>query len=213
MGHAIRQMMQQWASGLPPLTGIIEMDEKYFGGKPRRQYAARHDGGKATIKQCVLVTGQRQGPVHPIPVEIAKTATIVPIIDQFTDRQATLMTDKSSVFHHSGRQFSSHQSVYHFANEYARGDAHVNTAESFASMMERTKYGVYHHISPNHLTRYLNELSFRWGNRDPKTTTTKNGKKKIYWSPKPIMEQLKTLLFYAYGTQLRRTLNGGIRQI
>jgi transposase-like protein len=164
MGHAIRQMMQQWANGLPPLTGIIEMDEKFFGGKPRHQYAARHQGGKATKKQSILVTVQRQGPVQPVAVESVKTATIVPLIDQFTDRKATLMTDKSSVFYYSGRQFSSHQSVYHFANEYARGDAHINTDESFGSMLERTKYGVYHHMNQTHLTRYLKELYFRWAN-------------------------------------------------
>ncbi len=213
MGHSIRQMMHYWELGLPPLKGVIEMDEKFFGGKPRHHYGKRHKSGKATKKQSILVTVQRQGPVYPLAVESVKKATIAPVTDQFTDPQASLMTDKSYVFQHAGQQFSSHQTVYHFAKEYARGDVHINTAESFGSTLERTKYGVYHHMSKKHLSRYLNELSFRWSNRDPKKTTTKSGKKKIAWSPKPIMEQLKTLLPYAYGTQLRRTISGGIRQI
>ena len=213
MGHGIRQMMHYWAAELAPLKDVIEMDEKFFGGKPRHHYGKRHKSGKATKKQSILVTVQRQGPVYPLPVESVKKATIMPVIDQFTVPQASLMTDKSYVFQHAGKQFSSHQTVYHLAKEYARGDVHINTAESFGSMLERTKYGVYHHMSKKHLSRYLNELSFRWSNRDPKKITTKSGKKKITWSPKPIMEQLQTLMPYALGTQLRRTISGGIRQI
>jgi transposase-like protein len=213
MGHSIRQMMQCWTAELPPLKGIIEMDEKFFGGKPRHHYGRRHKSGKATKKQRILVTLQRQGPVYPLPVEGVKKATIMPVIEQVTDPQASLMTDESYVFQHAGKQFSSHQTVYHLAKEYARGDVHINTAESFGSMLERTKNGVYHHMSKKHLSRYLNELSFRWSNRDAKKITTKNGKKKITWSPKPIMQQLQTLMPYALGTQLRSTRSGGIRQI
>ena len=123
-GHAIRKMMELWATDLAPLNGIIEMDEKFFGGKPRHQYGVRHKTGKATQKQSILVTVQRQGAAHPVAMEPVKTATILPVIDQLTDpqSQATLMTDKNYVFHQTGRQFLSHQPVYHVAKEYARGD-------------------------------------------------------------------------------------------
>ena len=45
MGHAIRIMMNNWAAELPPLNGVIEMDEKFIGGKPRHRYGVRHKGG------------------------------------------------------------------------------------------------------------------------------------------------------------------------
>jgi hypothetical protein len=142
-----------------------------------------------------------------------KKDTISPIVYAVADTSADLMTDKSYVFHHTGKQFASHQSVYHMAKEYARGNVHINTAESFNAMLERVKTGVFHHMSPQHLGRYLTDLSFRWTNRDPKEVVTKTGKKKTIWNPKPIMEQLTALLPFACGTQLRWQRTGGVRQI
>ncbi|CAB1075410.1 ISSpo8, transposase, partial [Olavius algarvensis Delta 1 endosymbiont] len=49
-------------------------------------------------------------------------------------------------------------SVNHSAKEYARGDVHNNTAESFNSILERAKQGVFHYMSSKHLPRYLNEI-------------------------------------------------------
>jgi len=213
MGHAIRLMMDSWANQLPLLSGTIEMDEKFLGGKPRHHYGVRHKGGKASAKQSIFVAIQRQGPVFPVPVNTVKKDTISPIIDAVADTSADLMTDKSYVFKQTGKQFASHQSVYHMAKEYARGDVHINTAESFNALLERAKTGVFHYMSPKHLSRYLTELSFRWSNRDPKEVVTKMGKKKIIWKPKPIMEQLTTLLPFAYGSQLRWLKTGAVRQI
>jgi transposase-like protein len=213
MGHAIRLMMHSWAEELPLLSGTIEMDEKFIGGKPRHHYGVRHKGGKATAKQSIFVAIQRQGPVFPVPVDTVKKDTISPIIDAVADTSADLMTDKSYVFKQTGKQFASHQSVYHMAKEYARGNVHINTAESFNAMLERAKTGVFHYMSPKHLGRYLNELSFRWSNRDPKEVVTKMGKRKIIWKPKPIMEQLTTLLPFACGSQLRWLKTGAVRQI
>ena len=211
MGHALRLLMDSWANQLPVLSGTIEMDEKFFGGKPRYRYGQRHKRGKSATKQSILVTVQRQGPVVPVPVDTVKTVTIEPIVDAAIDTRAELMTDKSHVFHQTGKQFSSHQSVYHMAKEYARGKVHINTAESFNSMLERAKTGVFHYMSKKHLSRYLAELSFRWSNRDPKKVITNKGKEKNIWKPKPIMEQLTSLLSFAYGTQLRWLRTGAIR--
>ena len=213
MGHSIRLMMDSWANDLPPLSGIIEMDEKFIGGKPRHRYGVRHKGGKATAKQSILVTIQRQGAVIPVKVETVKASTVMPIVDAVIDKNADLMTDKSHIFHRPGKQFASHQSVYHMAKEFARGEVHINTAESFNAMLERVKNGVFHYMSPMHLNRYLTELSFRWFNRDSKEVTTKMGKKKTIWKPKPIISQLKTLLSFAHGSQLRWKRTGAIRQI
>jgi len=68
-------------------------------------------------------------------------------------------------------------------------------------------------MSSKHLNRYLTELSFRWFHRDPKEIVTAKGKKKTIWKPKPFLEQLKSLLPFAKGSQLRWNENGGIRQL
>ena len=212
LGHAIRKMMQLWGENMIQLSGTIEMDEKYFGGKPRYQRGKTQKPG-AHNKRSILIAVQRKGGVVPLHVEKVKNTTIMPVIDQFADPNAKLMTDKHHVFHQAGKRFSSHESVWHFAKEFARGDVHVNTAESFGSMMERMKIGVFHFISDKHLNRYLGELSFRWANRDPKETTTVSGKKKTIWTPKPILDQLKTLLQFAHGLKLHRSRKGGIIDI
>jgi len=109
MGHAIRYMMNSWATDLPLLNGVIEMDEKFIGGKPRHNYGVKHKVGKGTEKQSILITVQRQGPVWPVPLGSIRTDTIMPVIDAIADPNSDLMTDKSYVFHRAGKQFASHQ--------------------------------------------------------------------------------------------------------
>ena len=72
------------------------------------------------------------------------------------------MTDQLHAYMALGKEFSSHDSVNHGCKEYARGKAHVNTAESFNAILERAKQGVFHFISRQHLPRYLSEVTFRW---------------------------------------------------
>lgn len=88
-----------------------------------------------------------------------------------------------------------------------------NTAESFSSLLERAKLGVFHHLSKKHLPRYLDEIGFRWDHRIPKEKVTKNGTKKIVMIPMPVMKKLQSLLDRAFGRQIRRTKNGGIRRL
>lgn len=64
-----------------------------------------------------------------------------------------------------GKDFASHESVQHNVEEYVRGDAHVNTAESFFALFKRGMRGVYQHCSEKHLHRYLAEFDFRYNNR------------------------------------------------
>lgn len=49
--------------------------------------------------------------------------------------------------------------------EFARGICHVNTAESFNAVLKRSLVGTWHHVSPKHLSRYVDETSFKWNNR------------------------------------------------
>jgi hypothetical protein len=78
-------------------------------------------------------------------------------------------------------------------------------------MLERAKQGVFHYFSRRHLARYLSETVFRWNNRDP-VEIKRNGLSKTVMKPKPVLEQFQNLLAQAVGTQLRRTIKGGIAQ-
>jgi transposase-like protein len=210
MGHAIRQMMETDLLNTPMLNGIVELDEKFIGGKPRYGDGSDHKRGKETTKSQILIATQRFGPTYCHVIESDKISEIRPLVDLLIDDSAHLMTDKSKSHMSVGKQFSDHSSVNHSAREYARGDAHSNTAESFASLLERAKLGVFHHMSEKHLSRYLNEASFRWAHRVGKKTVTKKGKQKIKWTPMPFLTMATSLLSNAFGHQLKRSSNGGL---
>ncbi len=178
MGHAIRELMDPGAESQPPLHGIVELDEKYIGGKPRFKKGVKHERGKGTAKQPVLVAAQRQGAVRSALVENDSAAELGPWVERFTQKEAYLMTDENKAYPQIAKQFAGHSSVTHSAKEYARGDVHNNTAESFNSTLERAKQGVFHYMSKKHLQRYLNEIGFRWDHRIPTEKKTKKGIKK-----------------------------------
>jgi len=72
---------------------------------------------------------------------------------------------KAPVYTEIGTGFASHETVNHSIKEYVRGDAHTNTVEGYFSIFKRGIYGVYHHVSEQHLKRYLCEFDFRYNER------------------------------------------------
>ena len=63
------------------------------------------------------------------------------------------------------RDFARHEAVNHGIGEYVRGDAHTNTVESYFAILKRGIAGTYHHVSQQHLKRYLAEFDFRYNER------------------------------------------------
>ena len=120
------------------------------------------------------------------------------------------MTDENWAYQQIGKEYANHSSVNHGAKEFARGNVHNNTAESFNSLLERAKLGVFHYMSQKHLQRYLDEIGFRWVHRAPTEKVTKKGKKKTIMVSLPVIELLGSLIDKAIGRQLRRTRKGGI---
>ena len=64
-----------------------------------------------------------------------------------------------------GKEFENHATVNHSIGEYVRGDAHTNTIEGYFSILKRGINGTYHHVSAQHLKRYLAEFDFRYNTR------------------------------------------------
>jgi transposase-like protein len=59
-----------------------------------------------------------------------------------------------------------HETVNHSEGEYVRGDVHVNSMENIWSLLKRSIIGSYHQVSAKHLDAYLDELEFRFNNRE-----------------------------------------------
>ena len=153
---------------------------------------------------------ERNGPVRAVPVASDKISELFPQVERFVDKDAYLITDENRAYRSIGKHFAVHHWVNHSHKEYARGDIHNNTAESFSAILERAKQGVFHYLSKKHLSRYLHEIGFRWDHRIPELKLTKKGDLKLVMKPMSVIIKLKSLLSRASGRQLRRSFNGGI---
>jgi transposase-like protein len=175
LAHRIRHAMsKEPLAGL--LKGTVEADETYVGGKPRKPAGPsrgtgepkRRGGGRSTRHRTpVVALVEREGGRSVAkPTIDATSGTLTPMLRAHIDQGATLMTDSWRGYIMVGREFQGgHHRVDHGAGEYARGSAHVNTAESFFALLKRGIVGSFHHVSPEHLHRYCDEFSFRWDYR------------------------------------------------
>jgi hypothetical protein len=147
----------------------LEADETYVGGKEknkhRRKRNADHIGGVG--KEAVFSPVERQGRVRSHHMKAVSAKTLRPILEsQIADASKTdLMTDGAGQFRILGGMFKSHEVVNHSIGEYVRGNAHTNTIEGYFSILKRGIVGTYHHVSADHLKRYLAEFDFRYNER------------------------------------------------
>jgi transposase-like protein len=166
MAHRIRHAMSKEPLAAL-LRGTVEVDETYVGGKPRPQAGApKVKRGRGTKKTPVVALVERSGKVRARKVERVDGATLKAAIRKNVDLSATIMTDEWPAYRGIGTEFDGgHLAVNHGQGEYARGDAHVNTAESVFALLKRGVMGSFRHISKQHLDRYCDEFSFRWDHR------------------------------------------------
>jgi len=217
MLHALRALMAVHQNVLPMLQGIVELDEKYLGGKPRFQHGVKHKRGHGTTKACLATAVQRQDAVKTHLVANNAVTDLKPFVESAVDPSAHLMSDEHTAYQVIGRNFAGHDCVRHGQKEFARGKVHSNTAESFHATLERARQGVYHWMSKQPLPLYAAEAAFHWNQRKPETRVIRKGKNqgvaRIFMKRLPILEQFRTLLKLAPHCQVRRTENSGIRII
>jgi len=165
MNHRIRKAMEL-PEGEPPLKGTVEADEVYIGGKPRHG-TGPHKRGRGTDKAPVAVLVERDGNVRVKHVQDVTSDTLVENICINVDPSARIVTDEYAAYTGLGAAFAGgHITVNHSAKIYVNIDGeHVNTAESFNSLLKRGHYGIFHHLSKVHLPRYCSEFEFRWNRR------------------------------------------------
>jgi len=167
MAMRIREAMRELNPSNGPLGGegmTIEVDETYVGGKEKNKHAnKRHSKGGGMGKEIVFALVERKGRVrsHHIPSVTAKT--LRPIMEAEIAKASTLYSDDGGA--RVAREFPGHASVNHSIGEYVRGDVHTNTIEGYFSILKRGIIGTYHHVSQQHLKRYLGEFDFRYNER------------------------------------------------
>lgn len=142
------------------LTGTVEADETYVGGKyPRRK------GKSFDNKTPVVAMVERGGRVRAEKVKYVNAYTLKKTLKKHVADSADLMTDQHSGYTKVGRPFKSHGVVNHSIGEYVRGNAYTNTVEGFFSLLKRGIVGTFHHVSEKHLPLYLAEFNHRYNTR------------------------------------------------
>lgn len=186
MCHRIRHAMTQEPLK-SKLQGAIEVDETYVGGKGK---GIKSRGRNTDSKTPVVTVMQRDGDVRSFKVNNVKSSTLKKLISDNVDVQSDIYTDSFKSYKGLDKTFNSHETVDHSKKEYARGIIHVNFSESYNSLLKRGLIGTFHHISYQHLDRYLSEFDFKWntrhvtdGTRMIKAVKQIEGKRLMYKEP------------------------------
>ena len=172
MAHRIRLAMNADQT-LKPLSGTVEVDETYIGGKPRKENRGESENpklkskrGRGTNKTPVLALVERNGNAVSMPMEGLNAKNLHGAIKEVVHKDSCIMTDEWTGYRGIGRDFSGgHKVVGHNAKEFVRGDVSTNTVESYFALLKRGIHGAFHHVSKIHLHRYCDEFSFRWNYR------------------------------------------------
>lgn len=157
--HRVRAAMQD--ASPRPLTGIVEVDETYVGGKARNARKGRGIPDKAVVIGAVA----RDGRVRMKVIPAAKQKYMTGFIKDVTDPSAEIYTDDHRAYLDLPLRGRAHKSVNHSAEEWVRADVHTQTVESVWSLFKRSLIGSYHHMSVKHMPAYLDEIAFKHDNR------------------------------------------------
>jgi hypothetical protein len=142
----------------------VEVDETYYNETKRSKAHGRK--GSAIEKMKIVALVERGGELRAFHVARVNAKNVAPILREQIAKEARLMTDEGRIYINVGKEFAEHNTVNHSAKEYARGDAHVNTLESFFNILKRGLVGTYHHVGEQHLQRYVKEFGFRYNHRE-----------------------------------------------
>jgi IS1 family transposase len=160
------------------LTGQVEVDETYIGGKDRN----RHKGKKsAQVRKAkgpqplgdaigygkvgVIGAIERKGNIVAKVIGDMGAETLTRFVNRTVDEKISLVaTDENPAYRYLNKGIP-HQAVSHGRGEYVRGEVHTNNIESFWALLKRGVVGTYHHVSKDYLPLYLNEFSFRHNHR------------------------------------------------
>ena len=158
--HRIRHSMKEGNTGL--LGGIVEVDETWIGGKARGM-GHGYKGNKIGVAGAI----ERDGDARLDVIRARDKKTLHAFIHSHVKPNAkAIYTDEWPSYKGIGDEDTKHATVNHSIEEWVNGNVHTNSVENVWSLLKRSIIGSYHKVSVKHLQAYLEELEFRFNNRN-----------------------------------------------
>jgi len=165
MLHRIRYAMH--TGSINKMTGTVEADETFIGGKARFMHAHKREEkikGRGPMGKAIVfgLLERETGKVRTQHVPTRRKGDLQAIVRENVEPKAALYTDALKSY--DGLDEYTHKVVDH-AEAYVDGNVHTNRMENFWSLLKRSIKGTYVSVEPFHLFRYLDEQSFRYNER------------------------------------------------
>jgi len=162
-------------------NAIVEIDETYIGGKPRKSNDKSKDDdnddynkrGRGTKKKAVVGVVDRENKKVFAKVSMSNKQgkklsgiQLLNILDEVCEKNNIVMTDEFKGYNILDKKTNYFRLKIDHTKGYTDGDIHTNSIESFWALLKRGIYGIYHHVSMKYLQNYVNEFCFRYNNRN-----------------------------------------------
>jgi transposase len=166
MGHQVRKLMTQ---GGNLLSGVVEADETYIGGRAKNMHARERSqkikgpggNGKAIVVGVVERDGEVRAHVAPTVDRAVATSHTVSMVQA----GSLVCTDEHSAYDQLRMHGYKHESISHGKGEYVRAEVHTNSIEGCWGQLKRSVNGTFHQVSRRYLQAYVNEFAFRYNRR------------------------------------------------
>lgn len=193
LAHRIRHAMEDGIFDGDPLKGPVEVDETNVGGKHKGGGRGYRDNKVPVVSLVERAKGGRKRSVV-MPTVTAKN--IRAAVNAHIAAGEKVHTDERQSYQNLTKHGFDHESVKHKTKQYVKigkdgGKVMTNTVESSFALLKRGIVGAFHHVSKEHLHRYLSEFDFRWnhrkstdGERADQALAQTIGKRLLYRKPK-----------------------------
>jgi transposase-like protein len=149
------------------LSGIIEVDECFVGGLEKNKHAHKKlNAGRGSVgKVAVLGIRERGGETRAMVIDATDSRTLHGAVHAHVKPGSLVCTDEAQGYNGLDGLWFNHRSVNHgegvYAKDSRKGRIHTNSIESVWAVLKRSIIGTWHQVSPKHLGRYVDEVTFR----------------------------------------------------
>jgi transposase-like protein len=159
----LREACQSQGGKENRLSGIIEVDETFIGGKERNKHQHKKlNAGRGSVgKTAILGLRERGGETRAMVIDATDTRTLHGAVHAYVKPGSLVCTDEASGYEGLDGLWFNHRTVNHGEGEYAKGNVNTNSIESVWALLKRGIYGTWHQVSAKHVGRYVDEVAFR----------------------------------------------------